>query len=159
MRFFTVYGPWGRPDMAPMIFTKAILSGNPINVFNNGQMSRDFTYIEDVIDAIVSLKEKPASPKKNFNRKKPIINKSWAPYQIFNIGNTKSVNLLDFIKILENKIGLEAKKVFKVMSPGDVEITSSNIDEIKKWVNFNPSTDLNVGIDKFVKWYKEYYRI
>ncbi len=159
MRFFTVYGPWGRPDMAPMIFTKAILSGKQIHVFNNGQMSRDFTYIDDVINAIMSLREKPASPYKDFNRENPIINKSWAPFKIFNIGNTKSINLLEFIKILENKIGLEAKKVFEEMSPGDIEITSSNIDEIKNWINFNPTTDLNVGIEKFVTWYKEYYRI
>ena len=110
LRFFTVYGPWGRPDMAPMLFTKAILEDRPIQIFNNGQMYRDFTYIDDVIEIIIRLIKKPAKADDNFNTKNPNIASSWAPYKIFNVGNSKTIKLLDFITNLENELGVKAKK-------------------------------------------------
>ena len=159
LRLFTVYGPWGRPDMAPMLFTKAILEGNPIKVFNNGLMSRDFTFIDDVVEVFIRLLEKPPLCNEKFDKLKPLPDTSWAPCKIFNIGNNVPVNLLDFIKTLEEEIGIEAIKIMKPLEPGDVKSTFAGINSIEKWVNYKPKTDLRKGIKQFVNWYKNYYRI
>ncbi len=157
LRFFTVYGPWGRPDMAPMIFTKAILSGNEINIFNDGNMMRDFTYIDDVVDAIIACVYKSAESSNDFDRNKPDPSTSFAKYKIFNVGNGKPIKLMEFIELLELSIGKSAKKVFKPIQTGDVIATSANINKLNDWVGYNPKISFAVGIDKFVKWYKEYF--
>ena len=159
LRFFTVYGPWGRPDMAPMKFAKAIFSGKPIEIFNNGEMFRDFTYIDDVVESIIAIIDRPASPDKNFKYNNPKPSTSWAPSRIFNIGNQESVKLMDFIDILENEIGIKAIKVFKEMQQGDVEITSSSTKLLEDWTGFKPYTSLQDGVKKFIRWYKDYYKI
>jgi len=156
LRFFTVYGPMGRPDMAPMIFADAILKGQPINVFNNGEMSRDFTYIDDVIDAIYQCCLKTPYPNVNFHEERPEPSTSFAPHRIFNVGNNNPTNLLDFIKLLEVSLGVKAIKNMQPMQPGDVKATFADINRLKKWINFNPKTSLNEGISKFASWYKEY---
>ena len=159
LRFFTVYGPWGRPDMAPMKFAKAIFDRKPINVFNKGEMIRDFTYIDDVVNGIVKLIDKPATPDKHFDRKKPKASTSWAPHRIFNIGNQEPTPLLEFIKILEQEIGISAIKSLEEMQDGDVEITHSSGNLIQEWINYKPSTPLKEGIHKFINWYKEYNKL
>lgn len=158
LRFFTVYGPWGRPDMAPMIFTKAILSGDPIQIFNNGDVSRDFTYIDDIVDIVCELIKKPAKSNKNFNRYKPESDKSWAPYNIYNIGASNTVPILDFINTLEENLGIIAIKNFKPMQPGDVKITAANTSSIEQLTGLKPNTDLSTGIKEFIKWYRNYYK-
>ena len=157
LRFFTVYGPMGRPDMAPMIFADAILRGQPINVFNNGDMSRDFTYIDDVVDAIYKCCLKTSSPNINFYDHKPEPSSSFAPYKIFNVGSNNPTNLLNFIKLLEDSLGVKAIKKMKPMQPGDVKSTYADIDMLKHWINFSPKTSLNSGILKFALWYREYF--
>ena len=157
LRFFTVYGPWGRPDMAPMIFTKSIFEGLPIKIFNKGDMIRDFTYIDDVADSIVKLVEKPALSNKNFNPNNPEPATSWAPHRIFNIGNQEPINLMDFINILENEIGIKAIKNFEVFQKGDVKSTYASIESLQKWIGYKPYTSINKGIKEFVEWYKLYY--
>lgn len=146
LRFFTVYGPWGRPDMAPMLFTNAILNDEEIKVFNHGDMSRDFTYIDDIVDGIIKVIDNPVKTKSNL-----------APYKIYNIGNNSPIQLLDFIKTLEKSIGLEAKKNFLPMQDGDVESTYADVEDLMKDFNYKPNTKLVDGIDKFVKWYKNFY--
>ena len=157
LRFFTVYGPMGRPDMAPMIFADAILRGQPINVFNHGDMSRDFTYIDDVVDAIYKCCLKTSSPNINFYDHKPEPSSSFAPYKIFNVGSNNPTNLLNFIKLLEDSLGVKAIKKMKPMQPGDVKSTYADIDMLKDWINFSPKTSLNSGILKFALWYREYF--
>ncbi len=157
LRFFTVYGPMGRPDMAPMIFADAILRGQAINVFNNGEMSRDFTYIDDVIDAIYKCCLKTPYPNVNFHEKKPDPSTSFAPHRIFNVGSSNPTNLLDFIELLESALDVRAIKKMKPMQPGDVKSTFADINRLKKWVNFSPKTSLNEGILKFASWYKKYF--
>ena len=157
LRFFTVYGPMGRPDMAPMIFADAILRGQPINVFNNGDMSRDFTYIDDVVDAIYKCCLKTPTPNINFYVHKPEPSSSFAPYKIFNVGGNNPTNLLNFIKLLEDSLGVKAIKKMKPMQPGDVKSTYADIDMLKDWINFSPKTSLNSGILKFALWYREYF--
>ncbi len=157
LRFFTVYGPWGRPDMSPMIFTNAIVQKKPLKIFNNGNMYRDFTYIDDVIEAITRLIDKPATSDENFNYENPQPDSSWAPHRIFNIGNSQSIFLMDFIKYLEEEIGIKAIKVFEGMQPGDVKTTASSTLSIEKYINFKPNTNLKEGIKKFFHWYKNYY--
>ena len=152
MRFFTVYGPWGRPDMAPMLFTKAILSGSSLKVFNNGQNKRDFTYIDDIIEAIDRLIEK------GIKSNQTELSKQEVPYQIFNIGNNKPINILKFIEILEEEIGIKAKKDFIPMQLGDVKETFADTNKIEKFLGFKPNTDLNDGIKLFIKWYKSFYK-
>ena len=158
LRFFTVYGPWGRPDMAPMIFTKAILSKAPIKIFNHGKMFRDFTYIDDVTEAILKLINKPATSEKN---SEIILNPalSWAPYKIFNIGNSNTISIIDFIKLLENELDIKAIKEFTDIKPGDVEITSADTSELHDWIGYKPSTSIENGIKKFIEWYKNYYKV
>lgn len=146
LRFFTVYGPWGRPDMAPMLFTNAILNDEEIKVFNHGDMSRDFTYIDDIVDGIIKVIDNPVKTKSNL-----------APYKIYNIGNNSPIQLLDFIKTLEKSIGIEAKKNFLPMQDGDVESTYADVEDLIKDFNYKPNTKLADGIEEFVKWYKDFY--
>ena len=158
LRFFTVYGPWGRPDMAPMIFTKAILNNQPIKVFNNGEMSRDFTFIDDIVDGVIRCCFKPATVNNKFNSFKPDPATSFSPHRIFNIGNSKVVKLLDFIEILEREIGIKAIKEFSPMQKGDVVNTSADTNLINNWVDFSSKTSLQEGIKKFISWYKIFYK-
>ena len=157
MRFFTVYGPWGRPDMAPMIFANSIYSKKPIKIFNHGEMSRSFTYIDDVIESIQRLIQKPASSDDNFDKDKPNPATSWCPHRIFNIGNNKSVGLENFISLLEKEIGMNAIKEYKDMQIGDVKRTLANNKLLKNWIGELPETPLEVGIKKFILWYKDFY--
>ena len=157
MRFFTVYGPWGRPDMAPMIFAKSIFSRKPIKVFNFGKMSRSFTYIDDVIDSIERLIQKPATIDKEFDKKKPRPDSSWCPHRIFNIGNNESIKLEEFIHLLEKEIGKNAIKEYEDIKPGDVVDTKADNSNLKEWIGEYPKTPLDQGINKFITWYKNFY--
>jgi len=157
LRFFTVYGPWGRPDMAYFIFTKSIINETPIKIFNNGNMQRDFTYIDDVIDAIIRLIDKIPLKNSNFNFINPNPSSSWAPYKIFNLGNASPVKLMHFIEEIEKALDKKAIKIFMPIQPGDVEGTEANIDSLYSWIGFKPKTSLKDGIEKFVNWYKDYY--
>ncbi len=159
MRFFTVYGPWGRPDMAPMLFTKAILAKDTLQVFNKGDMQRDFTYIDDVVEIIIKLIEKPATPNLNFNSCNPDPKTSWAPHRIFNIGNSNPIQLMDFIKVLEKEIGVEANIEFKEMQAGDVKTTFADTAALENWIGIKPSTNIKNGIKEFIRWYRNYYLI
>ena len=158
LRFFTVYGPWGRPDMAPMIFAKSILNCKPINVFNYGKMRRDFTYIDDIVEGVYRCCYKSAYIDKDFDSLNPSQVTSFAPYRIFNIGNSKPIQLIKFIEILENELGVKAIKNFLPIQPGDVEATAANTDLLEAWVDFKPSTSIEIGLHKFAKWYVNYYK-
>lgn len=155
LRFFTVYGPWYRPDMAMFIFTKAILADQPIPVFNYGNMERDFTYVDDVVEGVIRVIDKIPQPGGNQAEIQGV--KTTAPYQIYNIGNNKPVNLLYLIEVLENVLGKKAQKNMLPMQPGDLPITYANIDSLIADVGFKPSTPIEVGVEKFVAWYKSYY--
>jgi len=157
LRFFTVYGPWGRPDMSPMLFTKAILANEPIQVFNHGDMMRDFTYIDDVIASVSEVLFKTATPNINFDAKHPDPATSHAPYRIFNIGNSQPVPLMHFIETIENALGKKAIKQMMDMQAGDVKVTSADTSELNQWVNFKPNTSIEEGVKRFVDWYKNYY--
>ena len=157
LRFFTVYGPWGRPDMSPMLFTKAILANEPIQVFNHGDMMRDFTYIDDVIASVNETLFKTATPNINFDAKHPDPATSHAPYRIFNIGNSQPVPLMHFIETIENALGKKAIKNMVDMQAGDVKVTSADTSELNQWVNFRPSTSIKEGVKRFVDWYTNYY--
>ena len=157
LRFFTVYGPWGRPDMAPMIFAKSILDEQPINIFNYGNMQRDFTFIDDVVEALLKCCSKPAFPDPEFKLNNPEPYNSWAPYRVFNIGNSMPINLMRFIEILEKELGKKAIKEYKAMQPGDVVKTNSDNSKLYEWINYKPTTLLEEGISKFASWYKDYY--
>ncbi|MDT2599298.1 NAD-dependent epimerase [Enterococcus hulanensis] len=157
LRFFTVYGPFGRPDMAYFSFTNKIVKGETIEVFNNGDMMRDFTYIDDVVEAIIRLI--PEIPQRNPNWTEKDVSESWAPYRLFNIGNSTPVKLLDFIETIEKHLGIKAKKVFKPMQPGDVQKTFADVADLERVINFKPTTTIDSGIKKFVNWYKDYYQI
>jgi UDP-glucuronate 4-epimerase len=157
LRFFTVYGPWGRPDMSPMLFTKAILANEPIQVFNHGDMMRDFTYIDDVIASLNETLFKTATPNINFDAKHPDPATSYAPYRIFNIGNSQPVPLMKFIEVIEDALGKKAIKKMMDMQAGDVKITSADTSELNQWVNFKPNTSIKEGVERFVDWYKNYY--
>lgn len=159
LRFFTVYGPWGRPDMAPMLFTKAILEGRPIEVFNEGRMSRDFTYIDDVVTGVVRVAARPARPCPSYNPELPDPGASHAPYRVYNIGNNTPVELMTFIATLERAIGREAIKTMRPMQPGDVPATYADIDDLERDFGYRPRTSLEKGIAQFVKWYREFYRV
>ena len=158
LRFFTVYGPWGRPDMALFLFTKAILAGQPINVFNNGDMERDFTYVDDVVEGIVRLLDKAPQPNPQWVGTAPAVPvESSAPFRVFNIGNHTPVQLMDMIGIVEKCLGREAEKNFMPMQPGDVRSTSADVSGLLETVGWQPSTSLDVGIKRFVDWYRAYY--
>ena len=159
LRFFTVYGPWGRPDMSPMLFTKAILANEPIQVFNHGDMMRDFTYIDDVIASVNETLFKTATPNINFDAKHPDPATSHAPYRIFNIGNSEPVPLMHFIETIENALGKKAIKNMVDMQAGDVKVTSADTSELNQWVNFRPSTSIKEGVTRFVDWYTTYYSV
>jgi len=157
LRFFTVYGPWGRPDMAPMIFTKSILLGKPINVFNQGDMARDFTYIDDVKKAVMKLINIIPGYSKNNNESISI--ETVTPYRIINIGNNKPISLMRFIEILENELQKKAIKRFEEMQPGDVKTTFADISLMKELIDFEPETSIDLGLKKFVNWYKSFYKV
>ncbi|MFQ5713810.1 MAG: NAD-dependent epimerase [Candidatus Scalinduaceae bacterium] len=157
LRFFTVYGPWGRPDMALFLFTKAILEGKPIDVFNYGKMKRDFTYIDDIIEGVVRTTGKIPEPDSQWNGNNPDSATSYAPYKLYNIGNNNSVELMKFIKVLEDCLGKEAKKNLLPMQLGDVPATYADVDDLTKAVGFKPSTPIEKGIKLFVDWYRGYY--
>ena len=157
LRFFTVYGPWGRPDMALFSFTKAILEGTPIDVFNDGKMSRDFTYIDDIVEGVVGVLDRPATPNPHWSGPDPDPGTSFAPYRLYNIGNHQPVELLTFIAVLEAAIGKTAEKRFLPMQPGDVPATYADVDDLIRDVSFKPDTPIEVGIGRFVRWYRQFY--
>ncbi len=159
LRFFTVYGPWGRPDMAYFSFTNAILAGRAIKVFNHGRMQRDFTYIDDIIEGIVNVIDVLPAPKPDWSGDHPDPGSSYAPYRIYNIGNNQPIPLMEFIETLEAELGIEAKKEFLDMQPGDVKATYADIADLTAATGFRPRTSLKEGIGKFVAWYREYYKI
>ena len=155
LRFFTVYGPWGRPDMAMYIFTKAILEGRPIEVFNNGEMRRDFTYVDDVIEGVVRVLRAPAQPSEAWDPEHPDPGTSRAPYRVYNIGNHSPVPLLDFIATIEEALGKKAVIELKPLQPGDVIETFADVDDLRRDFGFAPSTPLREGVARFVEWYRE----
>lgn len=152
LRFFTVYGPWGRPDMALFLFTKAILDGKPINVFNNGDMMRDFTYVDDIVEGVIRVLDAPPTPESGTSITK-------APYRVFNIGNSSPVALMDMIAALESALGKTAEKNFMPMQPGDVRSTVADVTSLEAAVGFKPATTIEAGIGHFVDWYREYYSV
>ena len=157
LRFFTVYGPWGRPDMSPMLFTKAILADEPIQVFNHGDMMRDFTYIDDIVASVNETLFKTATSNSNFDAHHPDPATSHAPYRIFNIGNSQPVPLMQFIETIEDALGKKAIKKMMGMQAGDVKVTSADTSELNQWVDFKPNTSIKEGVKRFVDWYKNYY--
>ncbi len=157
LRFFTVYGPWGRPDMALFLFTRAMLDGRPIDVFNHGRMVRDFTYIDDIVEGVVRVIDKPAEPAGGFDPVRPDPATSNAPYRVFNIGNNRPTPLMDYIIALERALGITARKNFLPMQPGDVPATAASTDELNAWVGFRPDTSVEDGVARFVDWYRGYY--
>jgi UDP-glucuronate 4-epimerase len=159
LRFFTVYGPWGRPDMALFKFTKGILAGEPIPVFNEGQMIRDFTYVDDIVEGVVRVLDSPAQPDRAWDGSRPDPATSYAPYRIFNIGNNEPVLLLDCIRILEDCIGQKANIQFLPLQPGDVISTMADVSELERAVGFRPRTPLRDGVTNFVNWYREFYGV
>ena len=159
LRFFTVYGPWGRPDMALFLFTKNILKGESIEVFNNGEMVRDFTYIDDVIESVFRVIKKPAKENLEFDAYNPNPATSWAPYQIFNIGNSNPIKLMAYIEALEKSLNVKAKLQMLPMQPGDVSFTYADTEALSDYIGFKPRTSIEEGINSFVSWYKEFYAI
>ncbi|MCE4955672.1 NAD-dependent epimerase [Macrococcoides caseolyticum] len=159
LRFFTVYGPWGRPDMALFKFTKNILNNQPIDVYNNGNMMRDFTYVDDIVEAISRLVDQPAKPNSKWNGDNPSPDSSYAPYKVYNIGNNAPVKLMDFIEAIENKTGLVAKKNYMDLQAGDVPKTYANVDDLFRDINFKPQTNIQDGVNNFIDWYIKYYNI
>lgn len=161
LRFFTVYGPWGRPDMSPFLFSKSILSAENIKIFNYGKMKRDFTYIDDVVECIHRVVDKPATKSTEsalLGNLNPSISAT-APYRIFNVGNSTPHTLMEYITLLENVWGMEAKKTYLPMQDGDVESTEASTIQLEDWINFCPNTDLKMGLSNFVSWYRDYYRV
>jgi UDP-glucuronate 4-epimerase len=157
LRFFTVYGPWGRPDMAPMLFAKAILAGEPIRVFNQGRMRRDFTYIDDIAAGVIACADKPATGNPAFDASAPDPATSWAPHRLFNIGNSEPVELLRFIELLEQALGRPAIRDLQPMQPGDVEATAADTALLEAWVGFRPATPIELGVERFARWYRASY--
>ena len=158
LRFFTVYGPWGRPDMALFLFTKAILDGRPIEVFNHGRMRRDFTYVDDFVDGVVRVLARAPGGDPDWNPRCPDPGTSAAPYRIYNIGNNRSVELLRYIEVLEQCLGRPAEKRFMPMQPGDVPATEADVEDLERDLGYRPETTVEVGVARFVEWYREYYR-
>lgn len=157
LRFFTVYGPWGRPDMALFLFTKAILEGRPIDVFNHGQMRRDFTYIDDIVEGVYRVMQRTPAPNPAWSGEAPDPSSSTAPYRIYNIGNNNTVELGRFIEVLEEALGKKAVKNLLPMQPGDVAATYANVDDLIADTGFQPATSVEQGVAAFVRWYREYY--
>ncbi len=158
LRFFTVYGPWGRPDMALFLFTKAILAGQPIEIFNHGRMRRDFTYVDDVVEGIIRVIGKIPQPNLNWSGNAPDPATSKAPYRLYNLGNHQPVELLRLIQVLETCLGVEAQKTLLPLQPGDVVETLADVSDLAKDLNFSPSTPIEVGVEQFVSWYRTYYQ-
>ena len=159
LRFFTVYGPWGRPDMALFLFTKAILEGKPIDVFNYGKMQRDFTYVDDIVEGVVRVLDRPPASDPNWSGQAPDPATSSAPYRVYNIGNHKPVALMRVIELLEEALGKKAEKRLQPLQPGDVPATYADVDDLVTHVAFKPNTQIEVGIRRFVEWYRGYYKI
>lgn len=159
LRFFTVYGPWGRPDMAMFLFTRAILAGTPIDVFNHGQMLRDFTYVDDIVEGVVRVTDRLAAPNADWSGAQPDPASSSAPYRLYNIGNNNPVPLLRLIEVLENALGKKAQKNMLPIQDGDVPATYANVDDLARDVGFTPATSIEDGVARFVEWYRDYYRV
>ena len=159
LRFFTVYGPWGRPDMALFLFTKAILEDKAIDVFNNGEMLRDFIYIDDIVEGVVRVIDNIPTPNPQWNGKNPDPHSSKAPYKIYNIGNNNPVKLMDFIEAIEKEVGKTAQKNMLPLQPGDVPATYANVNDLVSELNYKPNTSIQAGIKNFVKWYREFFAI
>lgn len=159
LRFFTVYGPWGRPDMALFLFTKAILEGKPIDVFNYGKMQRDFTYIDDIVAGVVATLDRPAEPDAGFDKAAPIPDRSWAPYRVFNIGNQGPVELMRFIEAIEAAVGMKAEKNLLPIQPGDVPATYADVSSLTEWTGLKPGTSIEDGVSRFVSWYRDYFKV
>lgn len=158
LRFFTVYGPWGRPDMALFLFTQAMLEGKPIKVFNHGKMRRDFTYVDDIIEGVVRIMSVPPTPDPKWDGDSPDPGTSYAPYRIYNIGNNQPVELMTFIETLEECLGIKAEKEFLPLQQGDVPATYADIEDLERDFGFRPCTSIREGIGRFVGWYREYYK-
>ncbi len=159
LRFFTVYGPWGRPDMAPMLFARAILAGEPIKVFNHGRHRRDFTYVDDIVEGVVRTLDRPAQPQPGWSGLHPDPASSSAPWRVYNIGSNNPVELGRFIEVMEAALGVPAKKEYLPMQAGDVPATYANVDSLVRDIGYQPTTTLEEGIARFVNWYREYFRI
>jgi UDP-glucuronate 4-epimerase len=159
LRFFTVYGPWGRPDMAPMLFAKAILAGEPIKVFNHGKMQRDFTYIDDIVEGVLRCCDKPATANPDFDPLAPDPATAAAPHRVFNIGNSQPTELLRFIEVMEQALDCKAVKDFQPMQPGDVIATAADTQALEDWVGFSPGTPIETGVNQFARWYRDFYRV
>ena len=159
LRFFTVYGPWGRPDMAPMLFARSILAGEPIKVFNHGKMQRDFTYIDDIVEGVLRCCDKPATANAAFDPLHPDPATAAAPHRVFNIGNSQPTELLRFIVVMEQALGREAIKDFQPMQPGDVVATAAETTALEQWVGFKPSTSIETGVGAFAHWYRDYFKV
>lgn len=159
LRFFTVYGPWGRPDMALFLFTRAMLEGRAIDVFNHGQMQRDFTYVDDIAEGVIRTLDRAAEADAGFDAAAPHPGRSRAPFRVFNIGNQGPVLLMDFIRAIEDALGITAEKNFLPMQPGDVPATYADVSELSAWTGFTPSMDIGEGVARFVRWYRDYYRV
>jgi UDP-glucuronate 4-epimerase len=159
LRFFTVYGPWGRPDMAPMLFAKAILAGEPIKVFNHGRMQRDFTYIDDIVEGVIRCCDQKATANSDFDFLNPDPATAAAPHRLFNIGNSQPIELMHFIEVLEQALGRQAVKDFQPMQPGDVMATAADTSALEAWVGFRPSTPIEQGVDRFAQWYRGFYNV
>jgi len=159
LRFFTVYGPWGRPDMALFLFTKAILEGRAIDVFNHGQMRRDFTYVDDIAEGVIRVLDRPAEPDPAYDSLRPDPATGSAPFRVFNIGNHQPVPLLDFIGCIEDALGMKAEKNLLPLQDGDVPATFADVDALTAWTGFAPATDIQTGIGRFVAWYRGYYGV
>lgn len=159
LRFFTVYGPWGRPDMAMFLFTRAILEGRPINVFNHGQMQRDFTYVDDIVEGVVRVTDRVATSNPDWDGANPDPGTSSAPYRLYNIGNNNPVQLLYLIEVLEEKLGKKAQKNMMPLQDGDVPATYANVDDLMRDVGFKPATSIEDGVGRFVDWYRQYYGV
>ena len=159
VRFFTVYGPWGRPDMALFLFTKAIIENKPIRIFNNGKMIRDFTYISDIVQSIVKITNKIPTKNDQFDHLNPNPAKSWAPHLIFNIGNSKPIQLMNYILAIEEILGKKAIKNYVEMQPEDVVATSADTSLLNEWIDYKPTTPIELGIGKFIRWYKDFYDV
>jgi UDP-glucuronate 4-epimerase len=159
LRFFTVYGPWGRPDMALFLFTKNILAGQPIDVYNHGNMVRDFTYVDDIVEGVVRTLDNVATPDPHWKGENPDPASSCAPYRVYNIGNNSPVKLIDFIRAIEDSLGKKATMNMMPLQPGDVPATIADVDDLARDVGFRPATPIREGVDRFVKWYRDYYKV
>ena len=159
LRFFTVYGPWGRPDMALFLFTRAMIEGKPIQVFNHGRMQRDFTYIDDIVEGVLRVLDRAPVADATFDAAAPDPARSWAPYRVFNIGNQGPAQLMDFIAAVEQAVGCTAVKTFLPMQPGDVQATYADVQHLTDWTGFSPGTPITEGVARFVAWYRQYYGV